>query len=160
MSSYSWRLPAPPAAEAPTPTAAALLQAIAKTPLGASLDMLIDPISLDYVDTDDGEWLETSDSRTLVMIMIEMRLGEDFFAPEDGTRVKALFETGDPVTEEIAVAETLRAMGLLADAGIVSDVSANYDRDETGRLTISLLWRDLASGSPVDLVYVPFGQAG
>ena len=158
MATFSWRLPSPPAAVVAPGTAAAQLQAQARTQLGAFLDMVIDPVTLDYVDTDDGEWLETADSRTLVMIQIEMRLGEDFFAPEDGTRIKALLETGDPVTDQLAVLETRRALQVLVDAGIISEVQVT-SKFEGELLTIICNWRDLASGSPVDLVYQPFGQA-
>lgn len=112
--------------------------------------MLIDPVSLDYVDTDDGEFLETADSRTIVMAMIEIRLGEAFDCPGDGTRIKALLEVGDPVTPSIVIAETLRAMGLLVDEGIIADIDAKEGPTVDGRFTLLLSWRDLASGSPVD----------
>ncbi len=135
--------------------------ALANTPtsrsaLGGALDMLLDPVTLDYVDSDDGEWKETADSRTLVMIMIEMRLGGSYSAPEDGTEIKAMIERGDPVTPAIVVAECERAMGVLVRDGLIEDVTLATDTDEAGRFVLVLHWRDLASGSPVDLVYVPF----
>jgi hypothetical protein len=133
--------------------------------LGGLLDMYLDPVTLDYVDTDDGEWLETADSRTLVLIMLELRFGEDWSAPGDGTRIKASLENedGDPTTTAFIVAETQRAMAVLAGDGIVSDVvvvgTDTRGRpllDESGRQVIKLSWRDLASGSPIDLVFTPF----
>lgn len=138
------------------------------TELGGLLDQYLDPVTLDYVDTDDGEWLETADSRTLVMIMLEQKLGKDWAAPGDGTRVKDSLENtdGDPTTTAFVVAETQRAMAVLAADGIVSDVTVigterigGIERaivDEAGRQVIKVSWRDLASGSPVDLVYTPF----
>lgn len=156
---YTWLLPSPgPIAPSPS-TTAALLQATGRTSLGGMLDQLIDPTTRDYVDDVDGSWVETADSRTLVMIMIEMRYGEDFYAPEDGTRVKSMLESGDPVTPELAIAETVRALGILEGVGFISDVVVTSDFDQTGRFTIVCLWKDLASGSPVDLSYVPFDQA-
>lgn len=143
-------------------------QATAFSELGGLLDMYLDPVTLDYVDTDNGEWLETADSRTLVMIMLEQKFGEDWAAPGDGTRVKASLENEDgaPTLTAFVVAETQRAMGVLANEGIVADVSVKGTEvvggierplvDETGRQVIKLSWRDLASGSPVDLVYTPF----
>jgi len=139
--------------------------ATGRSDLGANLDQLIDPLTLDYVDTDDGEWLETADSRTMVMCQIEMRLGEDFAAPDDGTRIKALLEDPDfIVTPAVVVAETRRALQVLVDAGIIGeldfgateDTHGNMIVDEAGRFVLALSWRDLASGSPVDLVYSPF----
>lgn len=154
--SYSWYLPSPPALVPSPGSPAAVLMAQVRSALGGLYDMVIDPITLDYVDTEDGEWLESADSRTLVMIMLEMRFGEDYAAPGDGTRIKALLESGDPVTADLVLAETMRVMNILVDAGVVADVTAKDDVDETGRFTLVLNWRDLASGSPVDLNYTPF----
>jgi hypothetical protein len=156
MGTYSWQLPAPPSITPSAGTAATLQQATARSVLGGLLDMLIDPVSLDYVDTEDGEFLETADSRTIVMMMIEIRLGESFTDPADGTRIKALLEVGDPVTPSVVIAETLRAMSILVDAGIISDVDATEGATVDGRFELKLTWRDLASGSPMDLVYEPF----
>lgn len=127
-----------------------------RSALGGSLDQLLDPVTLDYVDTDDGEWQETADSRTLVMCMLEMRLGSSYSAPQDGTEIKAMLERGDPVTPAIVVADVERAMGLLVAEGLIEDVTTGTDTDEAGRFVLVLHWRDLANGSPVDLVYVPF----
>lgn len=134
---------------------------------GAVLDQFLDPITLDFVDTDDGEWLETADSRTIVIIMIEMRLGKSYSSPADGTRIAAAFEDGEPVTTGFVVTEITRAMGILEAAGVLTDFSIRVTEDgtadgqvlvdETGRFTPELRWIDLATGSPVDLVYAPFG---
>ena len=127
-----------------------------RSDLGGAFDQLLDPITLDYVDSPDGDWKETADSRTLVLCMLEMRLGGSYTAPEDGTDIKAMLERGDPVTPEIVVAEASRVMSLLVTDGIVENFTVNTDKDETGRFVLVLQWRDLASGSPVDLVYAPF----
>lgn len=165
MGVYSWRLPAPMLLGGGESLAAELAGAIGRTQLGGLFDMFIDTTSFDYVDTEDGEWLETADSRTIVMQMLEIRFGKDFAAPGDGTRIKDELENddGDPVTPGFVIAETLRAMTILVDAGIISDVQAtmtdergNLLVDEAGRPVVKLFWRDLASGSPIDLVYAPF----
>lgn len=131
--------------------------------LAGFLDQYLDPITLDYVDTDDGEWLETPDSRTLVMIMIDMRLGRSYSAPTDGTRIAELLEQGDPVTPAIVVSEVTRAMTALAISGVLSNFSIRTTEtdgsllvDESGRFSPELSWIDLATGSPIDLVYTPF----
>lgn len=124
-------------------------------------DQYLDPITLDYVDTDDGEWLETADSRTLVMIMIDTRLGKSYSAPTDGTRIAELLERGEPVTPGLVVAELLRVLGILEKAGVVTAVSVEDSEgspprllvDEAGRFSPVLHWIDLATGSPVDVVY-------
>lgn len=121
-------------------------------------DMILDPVSRDFIDTDDGEFMESIDSRTIVMAMIEIRLGEAFDCPGDGTRIKALLEAGDPVTPSVVIAETLRAMQILVNEGIIADVDAAEGPTVDGRFELKLHWRDLASGSPVDFAYEPFRE--
>lgn len=145
---------------APAPAADPLVSG--RLPLGGLFDMYIDPITLDYVDTDDGEWLETPDSRSIMMCMIDLRLGRSYSAPGDGTRIAELLEAGDPVTPQVVVAECTRAATILAAAGVIAQFSMRTtdDRgeilvDDKGRFTPQLAWIDLATGSPVDLVFTP-----
>lgn len=161
MSIFSFRIPAP---TQPAPPTAPSTAASSATPsaAGALLDQLIDPVTLDYVRTDHGEWAETADSRAAVLIMIETELGASPFFPRDGTRIKAMLRAGDPVTPEMVQAETLRAGRILQLAGIMSDLTADVRDvrgrqlvDETGRQVVRMHWRDLVGGSPVDLVLQP-----
>lgn len=124
----------------------------------AQTDMLIDPVTLDYVRTSTGEWAETADSRTAMMIMLELEFGASPFDPQDGTTIAARRRDGDPVSvdeveaEALRVGEQLQREGLIADFSVtVTDSAGNLLRDAAGRLIVSLSWRDLASGSPVDL---------
>jgi hypothetical protein len=125
---------------------------------GGLLDMALDPITLDYIDTDDGEWLEVSDSRTMVMIQLEQRLGESWESPGDGTSIQAELEEGDPVTPEFIAAEYERALALLVQDGLIADVViapvrddfGNPIVDEAGRFLMNVSWRDLPTGSIVD----------
>lgn len=124
----------------------------------AQTDMLIDPATLDYVRTADGAWAETADSRTMMMLMLELELGASPFDPNDGTTIGARRRDGDPITpdeleaEALRVGEVLQRDGLIADfAANVRDSAGNLLRDQGGRLVVALSWRDLASGSPVDL---------
>lgn len=121
------------------------------------LDQLIDPATLDYV-RDGGEWAETADSRTLMMDMLELELGSSPFDPGDGTTIAARRREGAPVTPEEVEAEVLRVGDILTRSGTIADLEvsvrdANGDvlRDSSGRFVVALSWRDLASGSPVDL---------
>lgn len=136
------------------------LSALGATEVGAlgSTDMLIDPVTLDYVRTSDGAWAETADSRTLMMIMLELELGASPFDPEDGTTIAARRRDGDPITpdevesEAQRVGERLQREGVIADFTVtVRDAKGDLLRDSEGRLVVSLSWRDLASGHPVDL---------
>lgn len=138
------------------------LSALDATPAGdlaGRLDQLIDPTTGDYVDTDNGEWAETADSRTMMLLQIEIEHGASPFTPGDGTTLKARARDGTPVTPEEIQAETLRAGGVLQSAGIVADLDVQIRdsqgrllRDQSGRLLVVTSWRDLASGSPLDLV--------
>lgn len=136
------------------------LSALSQSPGGfipGAFDMLIDPVTLDYVDTDNGEFAETADSRTTMLVQLELEFGASPFDPQDGTRLAELRRSGDPITPEVVQSEVLRAGGLLATAGIISElrVATRDDRgdallDASGRFQPRLSWRDLASGSPVD----------
>lgn len=124
----------------------------------AQTDMLIDPVTLDYVRTSTGEWAETADSRTTMMLMLELEFGASPFDPQDGTTIAARRRDGDPVSADEVEAEALRVgdqlqrEGLIADFAVtVTDAAGNLLRDAAGRLIVALSWRDLASGSPVDL---------
>lgn len=125
-------------------------------------DMLIDPVTLDYVRTDDGEWAETADSRTTMMLMLELELGASPFDPGDGTRIKAAIRAGDPLTPEDVKVEAERAGRVLTQDGVISDlvVTVRDDRDQpltdaAGRFSPFLQWRDLASGTPIDVAFTP-----
>lgn len=154
---YYFGLGSPPGASSgifvsnsvPTPTV--------RTRLGGLYDQLLDPMTLDFIDTPDGEWEETADSRTIVLIMLEMRLGRSYSAPNDGTRIHELLEDGEPVTVSTVEAECRRAMGILQNAGDITDFSmvstdddGNPRVDNRGRFSPELRYTDLASGSPVD----------
>lgn len=148
--------PVPIAAVPNTPTTRAQMG-------GALTDQLLDPVTLDYVDDGEGGWLETADSRTMVMIQLEKMLGRSITAPEDGTMIREWFELGDPVTPALVAAEVTRAMRLLELAGLISDFAIRIADDngedlvdDNGRFSPVLTWTDRATGNPVDLTYAPF----
>lgn len=158
MPEYSWDLPSP--AAPPAPSTGGPANATARTVLlGGLLDQLIDPITRDFVDTEDGAWAETADSRSIVWIMLDTWLGHSYSAPGDGTRIGEQLERGDPVTPEFVVAEVTRAMRILEQAGVLTGFTmrAFDDRGQPlvvdGRFTPELRYTDLASGSPIDLAY-------
>lgn len=130
-------------------------------------DQLVDPITYDFVDTDDGEWEETADSRSIVLCQLEIELGQSLDTPGDGTRIRAQLENeeGEPVTTAFVETECRRALGVLEGLGLLGNVVVNGrdERglqliDESGRATIELSYLDLATGSPVDVVYRPLGE--
>lgn len=152
---YSWGPPPSVVSAAPLATTRSLL--------GGLYDQLLDPVTLDFVDDDDGGWLETADSRSIVMCQLDLELGASTSTPRDGTRIAELMRTGEPVTPELVVAEYQRAFALLERDGVISDLTIEITDEqgnllvEDGRFTPVLHWRDLASGSPVDLAYAPVG---
>lgn len=133
-----------------------------RSKLGGLLDQLLDPMTLDYVDSADGEWVETADSRTIFLIMAETRLGKSYGAPGDGTLIGDKLESGEPVTVGFVVAEYRRIAAILTAAGVLSDYSITTQDehghdlvDVNGRFSPIHHWTDLATGTAVDLVYSP-----
>jgi len=159
MPSYSFRIPGPPGIPPIVAPPVGVGGATMRSGFGAVLDLLINPVTLDYYRTDDGAWVETADSRTAMLIQLESEYAASPWNPGDGTRIKAMLREGEPVSLDILQAETLRAGKVLQAEGILSDLTAevrdslgNPLVDETGRSLVRLHWRDLIAGSPVDLV--------
>ncbi len=132
--------------------------------LAGLLDQLIDPITLDYIDEDDGTWSETPDSRSIVMCQLELELGGSYSTPGDGTAIAETMRRGDPVTPQFVEAEIRRALGVLEAIGTIGTVNVNWrdgngDQlvDQAGRAAFEISWTDLATGSPVAGVYSPMG---
>lgn len=126
----------------------------------ASGDQELDPVTGDYIRTADGQWSEVVDSRTTVRLMIALEHGASPFDPGDGTTIAAKALAGDPVTPEDVLSETLRVGEALRAAGLLSDFEAQIRdtdgrvlRDQAGRLLVRTSYRDLASGSSVDLIH-------
>lgn len=129
-------------------------------------DQVVDPLTYDFIETEDGEWLETADSRSIVLCQLEIELGASIDTPGDGTRVRAQLENedGEPVTTGFVEAEYRRALGVLEGLGTIAQVQINGRdengdqlEDESGRAAFEITYIDQASGSPVDLVYRPLG---
>lgn len=126
------------------------------------IDRLLDPVTLDYVRTANGEWAETADNRTTVLIALSIHLGESPFDPDQGTDFAARIKSGAGLSPEFLQAETVRVGQDLARAGILSDLRVTVRdvddrplRDQTGRLAVKTEWRDLSSGSAATTTFTP-----
>lgn len=124
------------------------------------LDRLIDPVTKDYVRTDTGEWAETQDSRTIMLIAMSVELGASPFDPDDGTTINQQRRAGGTLRPEFLQAEAVRvgarlaALGVLSDLEVqVRDAEGNVLVDSAGIAVVKMRWRDLASGSPIDAAF-------
>jgi hypothetical protein len=129
---------------------------------GGQLDQLINPLTLDYVRTVDGEWQQTADSRTIMLIAMSVSLGMSPYDPGDGTALAALIRQGELVSPEMVQSEVLRVGQILTREGVLADLLVSVRDsagrslvDETGRLVVRMSWRDLASGSPINEAFTP-----
>jgi hypothetical protein len=121
----------------------------------SGVDRLLDPNTLDYVRTENGEWAETADNRTTVLIALSVRHGRSPYDPDQGSTIAERIESGFGLTPEYLRSETERVMSGLERNGILSgtvvttrDLDGAPLRDSAGRLAVKLDWRDLSSGSP------------
>lgn len=137
----------------PTPAAAA-------TPVvfdRGSADFVIDPITRDFIDTTDGEWLVSTDSRSAVLHQLEIRLFSWWGDPQQGSRCRDVIAGDFGGTIEDVKDAALLALQALINEGIIADLAIVTDKDETGRDVLLLSYTDQSSGRLVDLAYVPFG---
>lgn len=157
MGEFTWNVPSPPSS-APSigtsstggPTGGGVLAQ-------GALNLVIDPITRDLIDTDDGWFLESTDSRTTVLWQLEAAYQAWWGDSTSGSRVHAIIRGEEPATPEDVRDEALRALQELVADGIISDLAVVLDTDEAGRVALILNYRDRASGNLVDLAYVPFG---
>lgn len=121
-------------------------------------DILIDPVTRDFVDTDDGAWEETEDSRTAVFCQVSAREGAWWGDPESGSRNAEILESEVPTIEEL-LDSTKRALRKMGAAGVISDIFAAAQNADNARgyAELYLQWRDRASNRPADLAYAPLG---
>jgi hypothetical protein len=122
-----------------------------------ALELVFDPITRDLIDAPDGWFVEDTDSRSTVLWQLESHFQAWWGSPFDGSRIAAILSGDDPATAQDLRDEALRALQLLVNAGIISDLAVALDTDEAGRVVVILNYRDRASGRLVDLAYVPFG---
>jgi hypothetical protein len=146
----------------PSGTPLALLSLNPPSRHSDGIDRLIDPITLNYVRTENGEWAETADNRTTVLIALSIRVGESAFDPDQGTSFGRRRQNGQGLSPEVLQAEIVRVGEDLARAGILSELAVavrDQDglplRDDAGRLVAQLQWRDLSSGSPATATFAP-----
>ena len=128
----------------------------------SGIDRLIDPATLDYVRTDNGEWAETADNRTTVLIAFSIPFGASPFDPDQGSTIAERIRSGAGLNPEYLRSESERIGALLARAGVLTDLQVTTRdvdkvalRDQAGRLAVKLEWRDLSSGSPATTTFAP-----
>lgn len=115
----------------------------------------------DYVRTANGEWEEAQDSASIMLIAMSVRLGKSAYDPHHGTSIQDRIESGGAspdfyISESVRVGTDLAHENILTDLVVTArDGDGRLLRDEDGRLTIHMHWRDIASGSPVQSTFTP-----
>lgn len=113
-------------------------------------DIAIDPTTRDLVVVGDA-FAEQDDSRTAVLMQLMIEFGRWCGNPRDGSRLREMLRAPEPVTVAELLDETLRALQVLVDDGVISDVAADVSVDAAGRPVFLLNYVDAATGRPVDL---------
>lgn len=130
--------------------------------MATKFDQSLDQVTLDYIDgtangEDLGEWHEDEDSRTAVRMILEIEYAKWWGNPLDGSRIKELLTRRRPATGEELRDETKRALQVLVDDGVITDLNVTLDKDESERTVLLLTYRERNTGRAIDLVYSPFG---
>lgn len=155
MGSFTWTIPSPSIVSPPSGGSGATA-AVRERTFGF-FDQELDPNSRDYIDTDDGAWSETEDSRTAVMLQLEIEYGRCWWDPDAGSRIAELLRSGDPVDATTLAVEVRRALGLLVAEGTIADLLVEVANEEYGLVELHLSYTDRASGQSVDGSYSPYG---
>lgn len=126
---------------------------------GSGLSLLIDPATLDLIDSDDGWFVEVTDSRTAVMWQLEAAYNGWWGDPTSGSRIRALMHGDDPATGADVRNEVLRALQPLVEEQMIADLDVVLDVDELApqRPVILINYRDQATNGLVGLAASPIG---
>lgn len=121
-------------------------------------DVYIDPVTRDFVETDDGDWEETDDNRTAVFCQLDSELDAWWGDPDAGTENAAIMRSELPTIEALKNSSE-RGMRVLAGAGLVSDVFVVIDKEDnpSGFGQLLFQWFDRTSNRPADTAYSPLG---
>lgn len=124
-----------------------------------ALDILIDPRTLDFVDTANGEWQEVDDSRTAVMCQLDSREGAWWGDPSAGTRNAEILESDLPTIEDLTDS-TKRGLQALQAAGVITTSQLSILEEDTARgyASLYIAWVDRKSTRPADLAYSPMDR--
>lgn len=113
-------------------------------------DVLLDPVTGDFVDDGAGAIVVTTTSETAVVLQLLTHYQGWWGDPEAGSRLHDLeqFQSDPgPLIED----ETRRALGVLVAAGRIADVDAKAVESQAGRVDASTSFRDVKTGSAVVL---------
>lgn len=159
MPIFSWDLPTPPEAPSSGMSGAGELLSGANQRSGAGMSWLIDPYTLDLIDSDDGWFVEVDDSRTIVMWQLEAAFNAWWGDPSSGSRIRQLMRGDDPSTGADVRNEVHRALQPLVDEQMIADLDVQLDVDELAphRPVILIHYRDQATNGLVGLAASPLG---
>lgn len=154
MSAFTWVIPTPTAPVSGSPPASGGSTTSLRARQYRALDLMIDPVTKDFVDTDDGLWAETDDSRTAVMCQMESMLNRWWGDSHAGSLLRELLNGEVPRAAELRD-ECLRALQALVDESVITDLTVNIDNISAGVAAIIINYTDRQSGRPADIAFVP-----
>lgn len=123
----------------------------------SSLDFTTDPVTLDLVDADDGWFGEDETANSAVLCQLTHERDEWPGDPTAGQSFRAGLALGDTEdAEQFMVIEAERALGVLEDDGLISNIEARAERQGGGRMALETSHRDNTSTDPVENVLDPY----
>lgn len=108
-------------------------------------ELKFDPVLQDWIRDGKGGFVRVDGSETTVLHQMLTHYQQDALDPESGSRfyMAELF-AADPAA--LSEDEARRTLDLLVSRGIISDVEVSAIDDSTGRVTLDIGYRDVASG--------------
>lgn len=128
---------------------------------GTALDFVFDPSTRDLIESDDGWFVESSDTRTPVLFELEDDFNTWWGEARRGSRLRQMLKSGEPLNPEDVRDELLRCMQLFVSEGMIEDLLVSIDEEDLGngkRRTVFVIdYTDRLSGTPQSATLIPMG---
>jgi len=124
---------------------------------GSALDFVFDPKTEDLIESEDGWFLESADSRTPVTLELGSHFDAWWGEGGRGSRLAQMISGEERVEPPAVVDEILRCMQVFVDEGIIEDLLVASDEDANGKIVFTIDYTDRTSGTPQSAALTPMG---
>ena len=111
-------------------------------------ELAIDPVTKDFISDGRGSLALSAGAETAVLHALEIRLGDDWYLPGDGSKLNDT-QAFSGATNDMFAAEIHRALAVLVLRGRISDVEVVVTSPKPGRRDVTIYYTDAQSGRAI-----------